>query len=54
MLHLGKEYPNGGLAYVRPRLHRAFMANADLRDEEAVIKKIAHAEYVKKGEPVLS
>ncbi|KAK7754158.1 hypothetical protein SLS62_003735 [Diatrype stigma] len=49
MLHLGKEYPNGGLAYVRPRLHRAFMANAGLRDEEEVAKKIAHAEYVKKG-----
>ncbi|KAI1256220.1 hypothetical protein MGN70_002382 [Eutypa lata] len=48
LLNLGKDYPQGGLSYFRPRLHRAFMANAQLRDEEAIKKGIARAEFVKK------
>ena len=50
LLNLGKDYPQGGLSYVRPRLHRAFMANAHLRDEEAIRRGVARAEFVKKGE----
>ncbi|CAJ2510557.1 Uu.00g095260.m01.CDS01 [Anthostomella pinea] len=48
ILNLGKDYPQGGLSYVRPRLHRAFMANAHLRDDEDIRKGIARAEFVKK------
>ncbi|KAK2069447.1 hypothetical protein P8C59_004029 [Phyllachora maydis] len=48
LLHLGKEYPQGGLAYVRPRLHRAFMAQAHLRDEAAIRAGLARAEFVRK------
>ncbi|KAK8030020.1 hypothetical protein PG993_011311, partial [Apiospora rasikravindrae] len=47
LLYLGRDYPQG-YAWFRPRLHRAFMASADLRDEEAIRKGIARAEFVKK------
>jgi hypothetical protein len=48
LLHMGREYPLG-YDYFRPRLHKAFMANASLQDEDAIRKCIARAEYVKKG-----
>jgi hypothetical protein len=48
LLHLGRDYPLG-YSYFRPRLHRAFMANATLSDEEAIRKGIARAEFVRKG-----
>jgi len=48
LLYLGREYPQGGLAYVRPRLHRAFMANAHLRDDEAIRKGIERADFVRR------
>ncbi|RYO77823.1 hypothetical protein DL766_008674 [Monosporascus sp. MC13-8B] len=49
LLHLGKDYPQG-FSYFRPRLHRAFMANAHLQDEGDVRRGIARAEFVKKVE----
>lgn len=48
LLNLGKEYPQGP-SYFRPRLHKAFMANAGLRDEEAIRKGIERARFVQKG-----
>ncbi|KAI1823187.1 complex 1 protein [Xylaria intraflava] len=48
LLHLGKEYPLG-FSYFRPRLHRAFMANARMQGEEDIKKGIERAEFVKKG-----
>ena len=48
LLYLGREYPQG-FDYFRPRLHKAFMAKAGLRDEEEIRKGIAQAEFVKKG-----
>ncbi|KAL2017102.1 hypothetical protein VTK56DRAFT_2574 [Thermocarpiscus australiensis] len=47
LLFLGRDYPQG-YDYFRSRLHRAFMANAHLRDEDEVRRRIAHAEFVKK------
>ncbi|KAK7995428.1 hypothetical protein PG990_014201 [Apiospora arundinis] len=47
LLYLGREYPQG-YDWFRPRLHRAFMTSAGLRDEEAIRKGIARAEFVKK------
>ncbi|KAF5495757.1 LYR motif-containing protein 5B [Colletotrichum fructicola] len=47
LLFLGREYPLG-YDYFRPRLHRAFSANAGLREEEAIEKGIQRAEFVKK------
>ncbi|KAI0814322.1 hypothetical protein GGR55DRAFT_426773 [Xylaria sp. FL0064] len=47
LLHLGKEYPLG-FSYFRPRLHHAFMANAQMRSEEDIQKGIERAEFVKK------
>ncbi|KAI0552577.1 complex 1 protein [Xylaria curta] len=47
LLHMGKEYPLG-FSYFRPRLHRAFMANAQIRSEEDIRKGIERAEFVKK------
>ncbi|KAH9995939.1 hypothetical protein F4779DRAFT_194142 [Xylariaceae sp. FL0662B] len=47
LLHLGKSYPLG-YAYFRPRVHGAFMANAHLRDEEAIRQAIARAGFVRK------
>ncbi|UQC84301.1 complex 1 protein [Colletotrichum lupini] len=48
LLYLGREYPLG-YDYFRPRLHKAFSANAALRDEEAIRRGIERAEFVKKG-----
>ncbi|OTA67116.1 complex 1 protein [Hypoxylon sp. EC38] len=47
LLNLGKDYPQG-FSYFRPRLHKAFMVNAHLRDEDAIRNAIAKADYVKK------
>ncbi|KAK2056765.1 hypothetical protein LY76DRAFT_594874 [Colletotrichum caudatum] len=47
LLYLGREYPLG-YDYFRPRLHKAFSANAELRDEDAIRRGIERAEYVKK------
>ncbi|KAI0157782.1 complex 1 protein [Xylariaceae sp. FL1272] len=47
LLHMGKEYPLG-FSYFRPRLHRAFMANASQRDEDEIRKGISRAQFVKK------
>ena len=49
LLNLGRDYPQG-FDYFRPRLHKAFMANAHLRDDEAIRQGIARAQYVQKGE----
>lgn len=49
LLHLGKDYPAGYTNFFRPRLHKAFMANASLRDEEAIRKGIERARFVQKG-----
>lgn len=46
---MGRDYPQG-YSYFRPRLHRAFMANAALRDEEAIRRGIERAKFVQKGE----
>ena len=48
LLNLGKDYPLG-FSYFRPRLHKAFMANAGMRDEEQIRRGIARAEFVRKG-----
>jgi len=48
LLNLGRDYPQG-YAYFRPRLHKAFMANAHLQDEEQIRQGIARADFVKKG-----
>ncbi|KAJ9134620.1 hypothetical protein NKR23_g10043 [Pleurostoma richardsiae] len=47
LLNLGKDYPQG-FSYFRPRLHKAFMANAHLRDEDQIRQRIARAEFVQK------
>ncbi len=44
---MGKSYPLG-FDYFRPRLHKAFMSQAHLRDEQEIKKGIERAEYVKK------
>jgi hypothetical protein len=48
LLNLGKDYPRG-FGYFRPRLHRAFMANAHLCNENEIRQGIARAEFVRKG-----
>ena len=48
MLNLGKDYPQGQ-DYFRRRLHAAFSANVGLRDDEAIKKGIARAQFVQKG-----
>ncbi|CRK20597.1 LYR motif-containing protein 5A like [Verticillium longisporum] len=47
LLFMGREYPLG-FAYFRPRLHKAFAANAGLRDEAAIRRGLERAEFVKK------
>ncbi|KAI1809175.1 LYR family protein [Poronia punctata] len=48
LLHLGKNYELG-YTYFRTRLHRAFMAKAELRKEEDIRKGLAFAGYMKKA-----
>lgn len=47
LLEMGKSYPLG-YEYFRPRLHKAFMSQAHLEDEEKIKAGIQRAEYVKK------
>lgn len=49
LLYLGRDYPQG-YDFFRPRLHKAFMRNAGLRDEQKIKEGIARAEFVRKGE----
>lgn len=51
LLHLGQEYPLG-FDYFRPRLHKAFISNAGLTNEEEIRQGIKRAEFVKKGVPL--
>jgi hypothetical protein len=48
LLNLGKAYPLG-YTYFRPRLHKAFMSQAGLKDEGKIREAIKRAEFVKKG-----
>ena len=48
LLYLGRSYPLGS-SYFRDRLHRAFMSQGSVRDEEEIRKGIQRAEFVKKG-----
>jgi hypothetical protein len=47
LLEMGKSYPLG-YDYFRPRLHKAFMSQAHLQDEEQIRQGVQRAEYVKK------
>ncbi|KAK4229787.1 putative NADH-ubiquinone oxidoreductase complex 1/LYR family protein [Podospora fimiseda] len=47
LLYLGRSYPLG-YDYFRPRLHKAFMANAHLTDEDQIRHGIKRAEFVQK------
>ncbi|EAQ86117.1 hypothetical protein CHGG_07370 [Chaetomium globosum CBS 148.51] len=53
LLYLGRDYPQG-YDFFRPRLHRAFMANANLTDEGAIRAGIARADFVRKGNVVIA
>lgn len=48
LLYLGRDYP-AGYQFFRPRLHKAFMANAGLRDEDKIKDGIRRADFVRKG-----
>ncbi|KAK4249836.1 hypothetical protein C7999DRAFT_12336 [Corynascus novoguineensis] len=48
LLYLGREYPQG-YDFFRTRLHRAFMAKANLTDENEIRECIARADFVRKG-----
>ncbi|CZS90077.1 probable NADH-ubiquinone oxidoreductase complex 1/LYR family protein [Rhynchosporium agropyri] len=47
LLNLGRGYPLG-FDYFRPKLHKAFISNASLTDEEGIRQGIKRAEFVKK------
>jgi hypothetical protein len=38
-----------GYNYARPRLHKAFISQAGVQDEEKIKQGIVRAEFVKKG-----
>lgn len=48
LLNLGKDYPGGGYAYFKPRLHKAFASQVHLADPDEIKKGIERAEFVKK------
>ncbi|KAL5340812.1 LYR motif-containing protein 5A [Aspergillus crustosus] len=47
LLFMGRNYPLG-YGYFRDRLHRAFSAQSNIKDDEEIRKRIARAEFVKK------
>ncbi|KAL4865695.1 hypothetical protein BDV12DRAFT_146302 [Aspergillus spectabilis] len=47
LLFMGRNYPLG-YEYFRNRLHRAFSAQSNIKDDEEIKKRIARAEFVKK------
>jgi hypothetical protein len=47
LLFLIRDYPLG-YDYARPRLHKAFMSQANLEDEEKIREGIQRAEFVRK------
>ncbi|KAI1618297.1 hypothetical protein EDD37DRAFT_261438 [Exophiala viscosa] len=47
LLEMGKHYPLG-YEYFQPRLHKAFMSKAHIKDEEEIRQGIKRAEFVKK------
>jgi hypothetical protein len=47
LLYLVRDYPLG-YDYARPRLHKAFMSQAGIKDEEQIRLGIKRAEFVKK------
>lgn len=47
LLNVGRQYPLG-YEYFRDRLHKAFLSQAHLKDEEQIKKGIGRAEFVKK------
>jgi hypothetical protein len=47
LLYLVRDYPLG-YDYARPRLHKAFMSQAGIKDEEQIRQGIKRAEFVKK------
>jgi hypothetical protein len=49
---MGREYPQG-YDYYRTRLHKAFISQKDVTDEEKIRQGIKRAEFVKKGTPML-
>lgn len=53
LLNVGRQYPLG-YEYFRDRLHKAFLSQAHLKDEEQIKKGIGRAEFVKKGMLYLS
>lgn len=53
LLNVGRQYPLG-YEYFRDRLHKAFLSQAHLKDEEQIKKGIGRAEFVKKGMLCLS
>ena len=44
---MGRSYPLG-YDYFRPRLHKAFISQSHLQDEDKIREGIRRAEYVKK------
>jgi c-di-AMP phosphodiesterase-like protein len=45
---MGREYPQG-YDYYRTRLHKAFISQKDVTDEEKIRQGIKRAEFVQKG-----
>lgn len=52
LLNLGRGYPLG-FDYFRPRLHKAFISNAKMTNEEEIRQGIKRAEFVKRGVSLL-
>ncbi|KAH9880106.1 hypothetical protein J1614_002132 [Plenodomus biglobosus] len=53
LLYLGRDYPQG-YDYFRNRLHKAFASQQHITDEAKITDGIKRAEFVKKGQLILS
>lgn len=48
MIFRARDYPDGGLEKLRPKIHDSFIKNKDERDPEKILNGIKHAQFVLK------
>ncbi|KAI8919936.1 hypothetical protein DFJ77DRAFT_220961 [Powellomyces hirtus] len=48
LLYMGREYPNGGIAYFKPKLKAAFMKKKDMTDSKDIEAALKQGDYIKK------
>ncbi|KAI8586976.1 lyr motif-containing protein 5a [Geranomyces variabilis] len=48
LLYMGREYPNGGIDYFRPKLKAAFLKKRTMSDPAEIEAALKQGDYIKK------